>query len=65
MTDILVVGNKSKPKTKQLFNNIQPKLVVVDASISEWYTENIRNECIKRHIEFYSIAEKGAFILKE
>ena len=65
MTDILVVGNKSKPKTKQLFNNIQPKLVVVDASISEWYTENIRNECIKRHIEFYSIAEKGAFILKD
>lgn len=63
-TDILVIGNKLKPKSKKLLSNITPGLVVVDATISEWYTESLRQECIERGIPFYSIAEKGAFHYK-
>ena len=33
--------------------------VVVDKSISPWYTENIRKACNEKSIAFYSIAEKG------
>lgn len=59
--DILIIGEKIKPKISRLFENITPKTVVVDKSIPKWYTENIRKECLKQNIAFYSIPEKGAF----
>jgi len=60
--DLLIIGNKTKPKAKYLFENIHPKTVVVDKSISPWYTENIRKACAEKSITFYSIAEKGAYV---
>jgi competence protein ComEC len=45
-----------------LLENLHPKIIVVDKSISAWYTENIRKACYERHIRFYSIADKGAFV---
>lgn len=63
--DILIIGNKCKPKTHYLFENIHPKTVVVDKSISPWYTENIRKACVEKSIAFYSIAEKGAFVFEK
>jgi len=63
--DLLIIGNKSKPKVTYLFENIIPKTVIVDKSISPWYTENIRKVCVDKSIAFYSIAEKGAFIYEK
>lgn len=63
--DLLIIGNKTKAKAKYLFENIHPKLVVVDKSISPWYTENIRKACIENSIAFFSIAEKGAFVYEK
>jgi len=63
--DVLIIGNKSKPKTKYLFENIKPGLVVIDKSISAWYTENIRRICIEKSIPFYAIAEKGAYVYEQ
>jgi len=63
--DILIIANKCKPKAHYLFENIHPKTVVVDKSISPWYTENIRKACAEKSIAFYSIAEKGAFIYEK
>ncbi len=60
--DLLIIGNKKKPKAKYLFENIHPKTVVVDKSISPWYTENIRKACAEKSITFYSIAENGAYM---
>lgn len=64
VADILIIGNKLKPKSQKLFSNIRPGLVITDATISEWYTENLRKECAKQHISFYAVAEKGAFQYK-
>jgi len=61
--DYLFVGNKSKPKIKQLFENIRPGKIILDSSISDWYTESIRQECLLNDIPFYSVAEKGAYVL--
>lgn len=60
--DILIIGNKLKPKAEFLFENILPKTVIVDKTISQWYTESIRKACDEKSIAFYSIAEKGAYI---
>lgn len=63
--DLLIIGNKSKPKTTYLFENIIPKTVIVDKSISPWYTENIRKACADKSIAFYSVAENGAFVYEK
>jgi competence protein ComEC len=63
--DLLIIGNKTKPKAINLFENINPKTVIVDKSISPWYTENIRKACVDKSIAFYSIAEEGAFVYKK
>jgi competence protein ComEC len=60
--DLLIIGNKLKPKAKYLFENIKPKLVVVDKTISAWYTESIRKACSEKSIAFYSVAESGAYV---
>ncbi len=62
--DFLIIGNKAKPKIKYLLENIQPETVIVDKSVSGWYTENIRKVCSEKSIPFYSIAEKGAFVFE-
>lgn len=61
--DYLIVGNALKPKIAQLLENFHPRHIIVDKSISTWYTEQIRKECQQRNIAFYSVAEKGAFVL--
>lgn len=60
--DLLIIGNKLKPKATYLFENIKPKTVVVDKTISTWYTENIRKKCKEKSIAFYSVAENGAYV---
>jgi hypothetical protein len=61
--DYLIVGNALKPKIDQLLENFQPHHIIVDKNISPWYAEQIRKECQQRNIAFYSVAEKGAFVL--
>ena len=61
--DYLVITNKLKPKIEYLLTCVSPTEIIVDKSISEWYSESIRKICIERNIRFYSVAEKGAYIL--
>jgi competence protein ComEC len=61
--DYLIIGNRAKPKMKYLLQNVSPGKVIVDSSISDWYTESVREACAERNIPFYSIAERGAYIL--
>jgi len=62
--DYLIVGNKLKPKISALLDNVQPAHVVVDNSISEWYTQSVKEACRQRNISFYSVKERGAFVMK-
>ncbi len=60
--DYLIIGNNIKPGIDQLLENVNPAKIIVDNSISAWYTETIRQACIENNIRFYSVAEHGAFI---
>jgi competence protein ComEC len=61
--DYLVIGNRLKPKMEQILQCVHPREIIIDNSISKWYTENIKQICINRKIKYYSLAEKGACIL--
>ena len=61
--DYLIIGNRLKPKISQLLDCVIPREIIVDKSISEWYTQDIRKVCEAKNIAFYSVAERGAFIL--
>ena len=40
--DYLIIGNKMKPKMKLLLDNVHPAKVIVDNTISDWYTEHVK-----------------------
>jgi len=61
--DFLIIGKGLKPKIEQILDCVHPRKVIVDKSISSWYTEHIKRVCVERQIDFYSLAEKGAYIL--
>ncbi|MDD4968360.1 MAG: ComEC/Rec2 family competence protein [Paludibacter sp.] len=61
--DYLIIGNHLKPRIEQILECVHPRKIIVDKSISRWYTENIRQCCQKRSIGFYPVAEQGAYIL--
>ena len=67
LLDYLIVGNHQKPNIEHLLTCVQPLKIIVDKSISKWYTESIKQACIQHGIEFYAVAEQGAynFCLKE
>lgn len=52
-----------KPKMSQLLENVHPAKVIVDNTITDWYTEHVRNICTENNIAFYAVAEKGAYVL--
>ncbi len=65
--DYLIVGNHLKPQIEQLLVCVHPLKIIVDKTISKWYTESIKQACAQHGIEFYAVAEQGAynFCLKE
>ena len=60
-TDILIIGNNLKPRFNALIENIDPKLVIVDKTISTWYSNHVKEGCKMHRIAFHSLAENGAF----
>ncbi len=61
--DYLIIGEGLKPKIDQVLKSVHPRKIIVDKSISKWYTESIRVACTERKIPYYSIAKNGAYIL--
>jgi competence protein ComEC len=61
--DCLIIGNRIKPRIEQILECVHPRKIVVDRTISKWYTETIRQCCRSRGIGFYSVAEQGAYKL--
>ena len=60
--DYLIIGNRLNPKMEQIMQCVHPREIIIDTSISKWHTENIKRFCISRKINYYSLAEKGAYI---
>ena len=61
--DYLIIGEGLKPKLEQVLESVHPRKIIVDKSISKWYTEKIKEVCEAKKIKFYSVAENGAYIL--
>lgn len=61
--DYLIISNKVKPKMDQILACVLPETVIVDKSITAWYTNHIEKICKMKNITFYSVAKKGAFVL--
>jgi len=61
--DYLIIGKGIKPKIEQVLQNFNPRKIIVDKSISNWYTESIKKGCKQNRIDFYSVAENGAYML--
>ncbi len=60
--DYLILTNKLKPKMEEILDCVEPKIVITDKSISQWYENHVREVCEQNEIIYYSVAEKGAFI---
>jgi competence protein ComEC len=61
--DYLILSNKIKPKMEEILACVQPKKVIIDKSISKGYTNYIKRVCKQRGIQYYSIAENGAYVV--
>ena len=61
--DYLIIGNHIKPRIEQILECVHPQKIIIDKSISRWYTDNIKQACKARKIACYSVAEQGAFVL--
>lgn len=61
--DYLIISNKIKPKIENILVCVHPRTIIVDKSISAWYTNHIKEICTKHNIGFYSVASQGAFVL--
>ncbi|HLP04055.1 MAG TPA: ComEC/Rec2 family competence protein [Paludibacter sp.] len=60
--DCLVIGNRIKPKIRQILECVSPRKIIVDKNISKWHTDQIKQTCSERNIAFYSVAEHGAYV---
>lgn len=60
--DYLIFTNKIKPRIAEILAIVSPKMVVVDKSISLWYSNQIKETCETSGIACYSVAEKGAYV---
>ncbi len=60
--DYLIIANGIKPRSEELLGCVLPKLCIADQTISDWYVTKLREICAKRNIDFYSVAEQGAYI---
>ncbi len=58
----LILTNRMKPRMDDILDCVIPKLVIIDKSISPWYTNHVIESCRTHGIDYYSIAESGAFI---
>ncbi|MDO9152297.1 MAG: ComEC/Rec2 family competence protein [Paludibacter sp.] len=61
--DYLIIGNNLKPRIAEILECVHPKKIIVDLSVSEWYTQSIKKACNEKNISFYSVAEHGAYML--
>lgn len=62
--DYLILGENTKPRMQDILACIAPRQVIICKGISNWYTENIKEHCLRSNIPCYSIGESGAFIVE-
>lgn len=61
--DIMLVNRAAASDIEQLFDVINPGIVVVDDTVPHWQLTDIRSKTKHRGLNLYSIADQGALIL--
>ncbi len=61
--DYLIIGNKLKPRIDDILKCITPGQIIVDRTVSDWYTRHIQETCNAKNIPFYAVSENGAYNL--
>jgi competence protein ComEC len=59
--DYLIVGNRTRITMKKLRSFIEPGTVIIDNTVSPWYSKAIRAECDSLHITCIDTKENGAW----
>lgn len=60
--DYLILTNRMKPRMNEILESVKPNRVIIDKSISAWYTNHVKEVCRERDIDYYSVGEQGAFV---
>jgi competence protein ComEC len=58
--DYLIVGNKTRITMEKLLHFVAPKMVIIDHTISPWYSKKIKSECDSLNIACVDTKESGA-----
>lgn len=61
--DYIIVSNGLKPKFEIILQLFEPKKVIIDKTISPWYTNQIKEKCVENDIECYLVSESGAYVV--
>lgn len=61
--DYLIVGNKTRLTFAQLHRLVNPEMVIVDQTISPWYSRNIQASCDSLGIPCVDLKQHGALYI--
>jgi competence protein ComEC len=59
--DAVVIRNNPRLKIEDLYQKVQTKLIIFDASNSRYHVDKWKSVCINLKIPFYDIAQSGAW----
>jgi competence protein ComEC len=59
--DAVVIRNNPRLKIEDLYQKVQTKLIIFDASNSHYHVDKWKNVCINLKFPFYDVAESGAW----
>ncbi len=62
--DVLVVSKSPRLNFHEILCAIQPKIIVFDASNNLWKITKWKKECEALNLRYFSIKDKGAFVMK-
>lgn len=60
--DYLIIRNNKKLNVADLLLNFSPALIIIDSSVSKYYSRKIKEECKNSGIAYYSVSESGAYV---
>lgn len=61
--DILIISQKCEENIDYILKQINPKQIVIDASVPFWKIENWAEQLQSKNIPYHIVAKQGAFIM--
>lgn len=62
--DYLIISNSPKIMVEELQSNFSPRLIILDSSNSNYFTQKIKEEVEMHHIPIYAVNTNGAYTIK-